>query len=230
MDYSIQSLFANYDKFVSQRVFKSFGGYAYSQKAKMVVKKERYQSLCSTIEWLDAEFLPHMKIYTGPFCICEIEANELNKRIKHYKGEKENCESFHKGMNLKMIYEKLVAERDRYGWRVKTESFEKVGYDIKFGYHLFRLLMEGCELLDTGQLKFPLLDSVLKFITRIRNCEVSYEELLSVYENHNNNMKCINGYTKLRKNPDTKWANDWLINLQLKHLSQEIKDIYHTFG
>jgi len=225
MDASIQELFLNYDKFVSQRVFKSFGGYAYSQKAKMVTKKERYQSLCIAIDWLEKEFVPHMEKYVGSFCINQSEADDLNKRIKYYKGEKENCESFHKGMDLKLIYEKLVAERNRYGWRVKTNSFVKVGYDVKFGYHLFRLLMEGCELLNTGMIKFPLHDSILNFIHCIRNCEISYEELLHTYNIHNEDMELIFKRTQLPKNPDQKWANQWLIDLQLQHIYHNVSEI-----
>lgn len=226
MDNTFAELFDYPEKFVSQKVFHSFGGYAYSQRAKLVVKKERYGSLCEGVEWIKTQIQEkylvgdgHVKITPVP--ISEEFANILNSKLIYYKGEKNNTEHFHKGMDLRMIYEKLTAERDRYGWRVKTDSFEKVGYDVKFGYHLVRLMMEGTQLLDTGKIEFPLGDLDRSLIDQIRNCEISYDRLLGVYDLMNVRMEQVNESTSLPKKPDWKWANEWLIDFQREHIVRE---------
>lgn len=218
----MQELRENYEKIVCKKVWWSFSGYAYAQRKKMVVKKERYQSLVSAISWLESQFellfrFESHKIYP----ITEELSEELNAKIKYYKGKKENCESFHKGMDLHMIYGKLVDERDRYGWRVHTSSFMELGYDCKFGYHIIRLLHEGRQLLETGKLTFPIEGSVKEDIMRIRNAEVPYEELLTMYDGYY--KLCEEAYknTTLRENPDFAFIDTFQYKTYLEHIKKE---------
>jgi hypothetical protein len=121
-----RELVENRDKILSQRVFLTFTGYAFSQKKKLTVKSERFKSLCKGILLIEDSFSKEeIEGYTLSVGIADM----LNKELKYYKGDKQNCESFHEGMSLKMIYEKLISERDTYGWRVHTDTFETLGYD-----------------------------------------------------------------------------------------------------
>lgn len=121
-------LIENRDKLLSQRVFHTFTGYAFSQKKKLTVKSERYNSLVEGVEILETVYSKEI-LSDSTYAISEKEAESLNEKLKYYKGRKQNCESFHRGMSLKMIYERLIEERDNYGWRVKTDTFEELGYD-----------------------------------------------------------------------------------------------------
>lgn len=205
-----QELIDNRDKIVSQKVFHTFTGYAFSQKKKLTVKSERYKSLVVAIEAIENSFHPS-DLKDSKRAIFEEEAIIFNKILKYYKGQKGNTESFHKGMPLKTIYEKLVEERDNYGWRVKTDTFETLGYDVKFGYHLIRILAEGYQLLKTGKLSFPISGQVREDIVRIRAGEVNIKELLQIYDSYDILCKQALKTTQLPKTPDWKWANKYLI-------------------
>ena len=119
-----EELVANRNKIISHRVYHTFKGYAFSQKKKLTVKAERYLGLQKAIAFIERNFDTQVN-----YQITEKEAEELNKRIVYYKGSKQNCESFHKGMHIHMIYEKLKGEYENYGWRVKTDTFLTLGYD-----------------------------------------------------------------------------------------------------
>lgn len=231
-------LINNHDKIVSQVVRETFTGYAYSQKKKLVVKKERFISLQKGLDYLenqlftlDAEqhgkagrrtaediiVLVKNKQYYRE--ISEKEAGILNRLLKYYKGQKQNCESFHKGMDVAMIYRKIRNEYENYGWRVRTESFNKVGYDTKFAYHLIRLLFEGWQLLSTGQITYPIRGSAKKQILRIRNQEVSFDELLEMYDIWHEKIQSVT--STLPEKPDYEWANTYLIRILKKSIINE---------
>ena len=210
----IQFLFDNRSKLVSRRVLKSFSGFAHSQKSKLMVKKERFTSLTETVDYLEKHF-DKSRLVTTANDLTEEESLTLNSMLKHYKGDKNNCESFHKGLSLKMIYEKLVSERDNYGWRVRTESFNILGYDCKFGYHLIRLLDECRQLLETGKIIYPFTGEVYDDIMSIRQGKVSYNELMKMYKKYEQKIEPFENSTMLPKYPDFNFVNDWMIDTLL---------------
>ncbi len=229
-----QFLVDNYEKIISQRIFHSFSGYAYAQKSKLITKKERYESLGKALEWFEHVAFMEAKVLnlyntllhdSSDFLfwrpITEEESVELNSRLKYYKGAKNNCESFHQGMDLGMIYRKIRREYEQYGWRVKTESFLKLGMDTKFAYHLIRLLAEGVELTLTGKIVFPISGQAREDILRIRNSEVEYNELLEMYKRYDDYFQSIKDKSVLCHHPDFNWANDWLIATLKESLAKE---------
>jgi len=216
-----QVLRDNYDKFISTKVFHTFTGYAFSQKKKLVTKKERYGNLvraCECIEDIYGEELNHFK--DDPCPISDQVAINLNKWVKYYKGAKNNCESFHKGMDFHMIYSKLITERDNYGWRVKTDTFETLGYDVKFAYHLIRILHEGIQLLSLGKLEYPNDMWTKQTIMKIRHGDVSYEELTRLYDEYDALAKEVYEISTVRKKPDFNWANKYLIKTLEKSIGE----------
>lgn len=214
-----QVLMDNFDKIISTRVLHTFTGYAFSQKKKLMVKKERYGSLVQSTEFMLNHF--GEELTNSKAKLTEEDSVTLNENLKYYKGSKGNCESFHKGMPTKVIYEQLTAERDNYGWRVKTESFEKLGYDVKFAYHLIRILSEGAQLLRNGYLTFPIAGDAKRDIMSIRNQEVSYEELLDMFERYNDECVRAAEATELRSKPDFKWADKYLVKMLREHIINE---------
>jgi hypothetical protein len=207
-----EELVANYERVMSSRVYHTFTGYAYSQKKKVTVKAERYNSLCSAIDYT-SNLLYDAKVKY----IDEVTANLLNDTVKYYKGSKQNCESFHKGMSLETIHNKFVEERDNYGWRVNTDTFLELGYDVKYGYHLIRILAEGYELLSTGKLEYPISGEAREDILRVRNGEVELEELYSLYDKWKD--RCDNVKSVLPKKPDFNWANEFVVEKTLSYIS-----------
>lgn len=216
---TFQELIDNVDKIISKKVFHTFKGYAFSQKKKLTVKSERYGSLVESVHDMEKTFSEE-ELHDTKRAITEEESVFLNKTLKYYKGRDGNTESFHKGMPLKTIYEKLVEERDNYGWRVKTDTFDELGYDVKFGYHLIRILAEGYQLLSTGRLEYPISGSAREDIIRVRSGNVELKELLQMYEKYDTMCKEAYETTTLRQKPDMKWADTWLVNT-LKHSIME---------
>lgn len=204
-----EELVDNKDKFISKNIFNTFTGYATTQKKKMLVKRERYTSLVAGVKYMEENFTESLIDSKAAFT--EDDAVVLNKILKYYKGSKHNCESFHSGMPIKVVYEKLVAERDNYGWRVKTDTFDTLGYDVKFAYHLIRILAEGAMLLKTGSIDYPLSGSIRKDIVDIREGKVEFDSLMNMYYKYEDRCKEAIKITILPDKADEEWANNWLI-------------------
>lgn len=218
-----QSLVANRDKIISQNVYNKFLGYAFSQKKKLTVKSERFNSLAKGLDWIEQTFSPEER-NRDDIAINETDANSLNSILKYYKNMRSNCESFHFGMSIKMIYEHLKTEYDNYGWRVHTTTFETLGFDCKFGSNLIRLLAEGAEILRTGELHFPFSGQARKDIMNIRDGKVELKELMSMANKYEKDCDEAYANTKLPKKPDFNWANEWLIDTLRKSIADELED------
>jgi len=201
-------LIENRDKIISPKVVHTFTGYACSQKKKILTKLERYHSL------IDAEEL--LKDQSGVFSYDYAE--ELNTILKHYQKNGDNHKPFHKGMSINYVFNLISKELDSYGYRVKTKSFAELGYDIKFGYHLIRILAEGKELAETGGLVYPLTGKTYVDIMRIKNEQVSYEELMDLYDEYKEIGDCNLPIT------DINWCNNFQVNLLRSHLQEDYEN------
>jgi predicted nucleotidyltransferase len=208
----------NADKIITKRVWKSFSGYAMAQKKKLMTKRERFLNLQKGIKLIENSSWDQTD---KKVLLDEVTASLLNETMKYYKSSKDNCNSFTKGHNLKVVYEKLIAEYDKYGYRLKSDSFKKLLYDCKFGQHLLRLLHEGRELLETGKLTFPISGKAHTDIMRVRNEEVSYEELLTLYQEYYKLCEEAADKTTLRDKPDFKWIDKFQHRVYLKHIKEE---------
>lgn len=118
----------NYDKLISSNVYNSFVGFSYSQRKKLEYKSKRFGQLEKSIEYLEIVFTQD-QLQDSKLQLSEKVAEWLNINLNEYKGDKNNIEHFNKGLPLKTIYTKIVSEYERYGWRVHTKEFEKLGYD-----------------------------------------------------------------------------------------------------
>lgn len=167
----------NYDKVVSKKCYATFKGYAKSQEHKLLEKKRRYDALVNAVDFLEEYYSKAITETTAQ--MDDILAENLNKVLKGYKGSKNNVESFHTGLPLKMTYEKLKTERDTYGWRVHTKTFETLGYDCKFGYHLIRLYFEAQDLLSKGRLDFPFTGARKDYLMWVKTGGERLEDLMS---------------------------------------------------
>lgn len=222
IDPRIQPILDHPEWFISQKVKHTFSGYAYSQRQKLIAKKERFEGLQKALHYLDRGL---SRTYFIQDAMTVSMAYDLNSMVKHYKGQKGNTESFHKGLSLKMVYDHLKKEYEKYGWRVHTDSFEKVGYDVKFGYHLIRLLSEGYDLLSNGVLQFPLSQVLLDYINDIRSCKISYEDLLSKCDDLMGAVEEVaKKTTSLPVKPSWNKVNSWLIDTNLSNICEGQKE------
>ncbi len=206
----------NANKFLSQRVLKSFGGYAYGEKKRIATKSKRFKQLAQVITYLEEQ----SDIADDKALVCE-RWDTLEEIASYYKGSKQNCNVFHDKTPLKAIYELLVKEYDEFGWRLHTSSFAKVGYDVKAGYHLIRLLHEGAEILRTGKIVLPLTGLVYNDIMKIRNGEVSFDDLMDLYDEYKNAMDEAAEVSILPEKPDMEWIDGFQITAYREHILKE---------
>jgi hypothetical protein len=139
----------NVYRFVAKHVYNSFTGFAIAQKKKLQYKSLRFKQLADTLEWFEAN--RQDQIADPSVQMSEEDAVFLNRTLSEYKGRKNNRESFHQGLPMKIIYEKVKEEYDGYGWRVHTDTFERLGYDVKFGAHAIRLFGSSGYLVESRE-------------------------------------------------------------------------------
>jgi hypothetical protein len=199
---------------ISSRANDSFMGFAISQKKKLTYKKERYTQLCQAIDYLEP------KNKEEP--MSEETASKLNQTVKVYKGSKHNNESFHKGLPTKIIYDKLVEERDNYGWRLHTSSFLKLGYDTKFASHTLRLLAEGEELTRTGRITLPLEGDNREIIMAVKQGDVSLEDFYKICTEWEDKYRVALEISVLPKEPNRKTVNQWLVSTLTDHIKKTV--------
>jgi predicted nucleotidyltransferase len=211
----------NYSKFLSARVFDSFMGFAVSQRKKLEYKKTRFTQLESAINYLEQNDYRDNDLSRNDSAMSEETATYLNSILFHYKGLKNNTESFHKGLPLKTIYEKLISELNRYGWRLHTDSFSKLGYDTKFASHTIRLLHEGRQLLETGKLQFPITGKAFDDIMSIKTAQVSIEDFYKICTEYEDACRKASKKSTLPISPDWKWINDFLVEVMTAYIRRE---------
>jgi predicted nucleotidyltransferase len=209
---------ANIDKLVSGTVYDSFTGFAVSQKKKLQYKSLRFGQLKSALEYFEARWKdeiidPNAQMSTDA-------AAWLNKNLKECKGGKNNKESFHQGLPMQTIYERVKEEYTNYGWRVRTDTFETLGYDVKFASHAVRLFHEGERLLTTGKLEFPIMGKAHDDITAIRRGEVSIKEFYRICDEYEDINRKAKDRSVLPEKPDWKWANLYLVDTLEYHIYQ----------
>lgn len=211
----------NYDKIVSKRCYKTFKGYAKSQEHKLLEKKRRYDELVKVVEFLEKEYSQDIVKSTAE--MDDLLAETLNTSLKCYKGIKGNVDSFHRGLPTKMIYEKLKEERDTYGWRVHTKTFETLGYDVKFGAHWLRMYYEAEELFLTGKLEFPFKDEKFTTLMNVKLGKTSLDELIEKGAELVERVEAAFKICSLREEPDYDFVNHFCINTLYSYLTDPIK-------
>ena len=120
-----------------------------------------------------------------------------HSQLKRLKNHKKWLEGF-----VPRVPEELKAwahwKENRNPKRLALE--EKYGYDTKHAMHLYRLMMEGKELLLTGNITLPRPDAEL--LVQIRNGLWSYEELMERVEEFDVLFELWHDASKLPHSPD----------------------------
>jgi len=145
-----------YELFINERVKRSFKGYAESQMRKGRVKADNYIDLMK-FETLLKDFLKDNPKADDKMTLGEVQHFDEFKSVQKFftrDGIRVSNLTFPRNIfikkALKMIREKLHAASHR------AKDWEKYGYDRKFFSHLFRLLIEGEDLIKEKKLVFPI--------------------------------------------------------------------------
>jgi len=168
--------------FPYKRLEEKFLAYAFSQKHKMVIRTDNYHALENASEWLE----DYVKtVEDGKRLLVEITDKKLP--FMSVKGDTVLVGdlNFQKHFMLRRV-KKMITDRLSKATNRK-ELLTKHGYDTKFASHLIRLMLEGRELLITGNLVFPLKERQL--IIDVKLGKYKMTEVLKMAEEFEKSVK-----------------------------------------
>ena len=197
---------SNSNLFLSRRTRSTFIGYAYSQLKRIKLHREwllnppkkkpirKDYNLPETPNW---GFDKLENIIHAPREVIVDEYRDEALREISYRGAKTYWDNYHNW------------EITRNEKRAILEA--KFGYDTKHGMHLYRLLTEGLELLNTGRITLPRPDK--DFLLEIRNGGLSYNELMSLTSEFEEKINLAADNSPLPDKPDTNKMRDLYYSL-----------------
>lgn len=151
-----------------------FIGYAISQKKKMYVKRDNMCHIEEGIAILD-KLTKKTYIAEQMGWLLDAKSRDGGWIFKDAGNQHIQCGDIHiqKNITVDRALEQLEDRKSKFSGR--KEMVDEYGYDTKFAMHLIRLLLEGKELLETGDLKFPLKEKPL--LMDIRGGKYSIAEI-----------------------------------------------------
>lgn len=194
--------------FLHKGLKQKFCGYAFSQKHKMVIKKDNYFDLN-----LAYQYILNFDIQQTILEIAlDSKCPNFIKLKKHENNRSTNFISIGDlnimpGTQVKKLKKILKERLDKVGNR--EELLLKYGYDCKFGMHLLRLMLEGIELLETGTLKFPLKDG--EMLKDVRNGKWKMTDILDYSNELENKLNTLETTTMLPTKPNSKLIEEFTI-------------------
>ena len=190
----------NYKLFINQRAYHTFKGYAIQQFKKGIMKVENYNLINKVLEILNK--------YDDDLVLgVVVEKESLLKKCDKGKIIELSGLSIHKNKFLKQVKEMLNNRISNVSHRL--EMWKKFNYDTKFFAHLFRLLEEGKELIETGKLEFPV--SNKEFLMDVRKGKFDLNTIQQIAEDKFNEFNNIDN--KLPKKPNINKIEQLLINI-----------------
>jgi predicted nucleotidyltransferase len=181
--------------------------FAFSQKQKMIMKVENYDKL--------TELLSTLKENT----ISCTFLNEIDSPLFERKGQEIILSDITLPANspIKKAIKVIEKRVNRYGSR--TILMTKYGMDTKFASNLIRLLYEGLELLEFGELRFPLVEA--DTILEIKQGKWKLEQVLELAEDLEKMVEQAYDNTFLPTHPNRKLIEDWLFNIYKQQIIKE---------
>ncbi|WP_028649522.1 DNA polymerase beta superfamily protein [Nocardiopsis sp. CNT312] len=93
----------------------------------------------------------------------------------------------------------------------RSELVEIHGFDTKYAYHMVRLGLQGVELLETGGLTLPLPEPDRSWLRALHRGEHSRAEALDRTRTLEERLSGLCTTSPLPREPDSAWANRWLV-------------------
>ena len=198
--------------FLSKLIKHRFLGYAFSQKHKMVIKLENYEVLYEAQRYLENTDRSYL-----------VEVVEIDHHPLFHK-KKDHVTVGDINIPLTSTVKKAKAFVDnRLGqFGSRQQLVTKFGYDTKFASHLIRLIVEGIELLKTGDLKFPLQD--VKLLKSIRNGECSMQNVLKMAERYEAEIEEWYEKTELPDRPNFDAVEKFVMKVHTSYLKEDLSN------
>jgi predicted nucleotidyltransferase len=182
--------------FLSRKVCDTFIGYAVSQLKRM---ETHYRWMGQTPPVKPSPFDYGYIMATNSSASTWTSVNEKNR----YDNDLKTWTQYNTWLENR--------NKDRHGLE------EKYGYDTKNAMHLVRLLQQGEELLETGNLTLPRPNA--KQLLEVRNGIWTYDTVLKYMETKKVELESIKETSVLPKNPDYKTVADMVTKLNYNYVN-----------
>lgn len=185
MEYPVRFIYNNRDKLINTNKLESPITYAFKQATKYGLKGERFKvledilQLCKEYQSYDFQDIPLYEFIEWADEAMPWDDKHLKVDMLDNKGKKERylfvCGVQHQfNLSLKTFTERIEEKIDKEYTSERTKN-SKDGNDWKALSHAIRVLVEVQELLETGDIKFPLKNK--DFIKDIKLGQVNREDI-----------------------------------------------------
>ena len=200
-------LLRNRHMFLHRGLKDKFLGYGFSQKHKMIIRTDKFYELKNAYDWMmDA----NPELY-----MVELKDKQLPFMMFKQKHVTIGDLDFELTRQVRWVSRKITERLDKVGNR--KELYLNKGYDTKFASHFVRLLMEGMELLETGDLQFPLRDRQL--ILEIKEGKWKLNEVLKLGEELEKWVEKITKNSPLPPKSRYEEVNHLVVTMLRKHFN-----------
>jgi predicted nucleotidyltransferase len=201
-----EELLANRHVFLHRGLRHKFLGYSFSQKHKMIIRTDKFYELKNAYDWMvefnkPETYMVELKDKNLPFMVFKAKHVTIG-----------DCD-FELTRQLRWVVKKIAERLEKVGNR--KELYLSKGYDTKFASHFLRLLMEGMELLETGDLQFPLKDREL--ILEVKEGKWKLNEVLKLGEEVEKWVEKLNSKSPLPAHPQYERINSLVISMLKRH-------------
>ena len=118
--------------------------------------------------------------------------------------------------SIELIHQ-LNMFKEKYGERIKNAGERN---DWKAIYHSVRIGYEIKELLQTGEIKFPLAQA--NMLLKVRNGEIDYDEIHNIIGVLSSEIENLKQTTHFPKESDIEWINDFVFNIYMKEINNNV--------
>jgi predicted nucleotidyltransferase len=201
-------LLDNRHLFLHRGLKHKFLGYGFSQKHKMVIRTDKFYELKNALDWMVEFNKPETYM---------VELKDKNLPFMMFKQKHVTIGDldFELTRQLRWVVKKISERLDKVGNR--KELYLSKGYDTKFASHFLRLLIEGMELLETGDLQFPLKDRQL--ILEVKEGKWKLNEVLKLGEELEKWVEKMSKKSPLPSQPRYEEVNRLVVEMLKEHFS-----------
>lgn len=182
----------NKSLFLSKKAKFTFTGYSFSQ-AKAIERHRQWfidppkeKPTRKQFGLTDTPLTSAVNIDSLPYELFKSEVVDELRREREYREEKRKWDNY-------------VAWRDNRNPKRKALE-DEFGYDLKYASHIVRLLLEGKELLLTGNITFPLTEA--EEILAIKQGKYTYDEFMLMIRNMEKEFETWYNQSILPNSPD----------------------------
>jgi predicted nucleotidyltransferase len=201
-----RELLSNRHMFLHRGLRHKFLGYGFSQKHKMVIRTDKFYELKNALDW--------MKDFNKPETyMVELKDKQLPFMVFKKKHVTIGDLDFELTRQLRWVMKKIEERLNKVGNR--KELYLSKGYDTKFASHFLRLLIEGMELLETGDLQFPLRDRQL--VLEVKEGKWGMNEVLKLGEELEKWVEKLTEKSPLPSRPRFDEVNRLVVGMLKKH-------------